>query len=402
MLALAIVFMIIILVGFVGNTIVLFVIIFNRQLHDSTNTLICNLALADLLFITFCVPLTAYSYIFHWDFSESVCYWMVTLQYVTCYVSVWTLVLLAYDRFLSIACPTRTLTLRKSHCCIYICISLWIIIFLANLPNMESVGLIPTGANSSVYYCVDSLDIGFAEASLTKARIFFWGFNLGAYVLPLSLSTVFYLLLVKALWKEKLTHSKNSQRMKRHATKMVFTVIMTFGFCWFPQNFRFFFRGYSYPDMAFWEKIPQLLFIVQTSAQILAYANSCINPILYGVLSERFRMGVQQSWAKVMGCGSRRTSVENYKHSIFTRNVFDVKTPCDSVPRSRMSPRGSGTEFRKVIPTYTSECTEDTGTSPASQRTSLRHSVTLLSPSIVSQIPPKDFDELSDSASVLL
>lgn len=111
MLALAFTFMVIILVGFVGNTIVLFVIVSNRQLHDrwvhcpahppcSTNVLICNLALADLLFLTFCVPLTAYSYIFMWDFSERVCYWMVTLQYATCYVSVWTLVLLAYDRFL--------------------------------------------------------------------------------------------------------------------------------------------------------------------------------------------------------------------------------------------------------------------------------------------------------------
>ncbi|CAD5230195.1 unnamed protein product [Bursaphelenchus okinawaensis] len=378
MLALAIVFMIIIIIGFVGNTIVLFVIVFNRQLHDSTNILICNLALADLLFITFCVPLTAYSYIFHWDFSENVCYWMVTLQYVTCYVSVWTLVLLAYDRFFA----------------------LWFIIFCLNLPNMESVGLIPTGVNSSVYYCVDSLDIGFAEASLSKARIFFWGFNLGAYVLPLALSTVFYLLLVKALWKEKLTTSKNSQRMKRHATKMVFTVIMTFAFCWFPQNFRFFFRGFSYPDMAFWEKVPQLLFIIQTSAQILAYANSCINPILYGVLSERFRVGVQQSWRRLTGCGSRRSSgFDNYKHSLFTKNMFDVKTPSESAPRSRTSPRGSS-EIRKVIPTYASECTDVTGTTPVSQRTSLRQTGTLLP--VIAQMPTMDYDQVSESASVLL
>lgn len=66
----------------------------------STNILICNLALADLLFLTFCVPLTAYSYVYSWRFSDTVCYITVTLQYLTCYVSVWTLVLLAYDRFI--------------------------------------------------------------------------------------------------------------------------------------------------------------------------------------------------------------------------------------------------------------------------------------------------------------
>lgn len=193
------------------------------------------------------------------------------------------------------------------------------------------------------FYCVDSLEIGLAEASLARARVFFWGFNVGAYLLPLALSTVFYLLLVKALWKEKLARSKASHRMKKHATKMVFTVILTFGFCWFPQNFRFFFRGYSYPDMAFWEQRPQLLFLVQTSAQLLSYANSCVNPILYGVLSERFRLGVQQTWRRLAGCGAGRNvlGVDTYKSSIFTRNMFDSRTPCESRPRSRNSPRGS-------------------------------------------------------------
>lgn len=65
----------------------------------STNILIANLALADLLFVTFCIPLTAYSYIRPWIFPEALCYYTVSLQYITAYVSVWTLVLLAYDRY---------------------------------------------------------------------------------------------------------------------------------------------------------------------------------------------------------------------------------------------------------------------------------------------------------------
>ena len=45
-------------------------------LFFSTNLLIANLATADLLFLTFCVPLTAYSYLYGWNFSESLCFFV--------------------------------------------------------------------------------------------------------------------------------------------------------------------------------------------------------------------------------------------------------------------------------------------------------------------------------------
>lgn len=79
--------------------------------------------------------------------------------------------------------------------------------------------------------------------------------------------------------------------MKKHATKMVFTVILTFGVCWAPQNMRFFLRGLSYPEMGFWEENETVLLVAQSFAQILAYSNSTLNPILYSILSERFRKG---------------------------------------------------------------------------------------------------------------
>lgn len=86
--------------------------------------------------------------------------------------------------------------------------------------------------------------------------------------------------------------------MKRHATKIVFIVIITFGVCWFPQNMRFFLRGLNYPNLSFWEESTDLLLYVQTSAQVIAYANSCINPILYGALSERFRNGMWMAYKR--------------------------------------------------------------------------------------------------------
>lgn len=50
---LGIIFLVITVIGLIGNTIVLIVIAANKQLHDSTNILISNLAIADLVRVAF-------------------------------------------------------------------------------------------------------------------------------------------------------------------------------------------------------------------------------------------------------------------------------------------------------------------------------------------------------------
>lgn len=86
---------------------------------------------------------------------------------------------------------------------------------------------------------------------------------------------------------------------------MIFIVILTFGICWLPQNVRFFLRGLNYPHMSFWEKNTKLLLFIQSTAQVIAYANSCVNPILYSALSERFRISLVYAWNQLFTCKKR-------------------------------------------------------------------------------------------------
>ncbi|QQP52792.1 Uncharacterized protein FKW44_005042, partial [Caligus rogercresseyi] len=57
------VFSIIVIVGTIGNVLVILVVATNHQMRNTTNVLILNLAVADFLFITLCVPSTATDYI---------------------------------------------------------------------------------------------------------------------------------------------------------------------------------------------------------------------------------------------------------------------------------------------------------------------------------------------------
>lgn len=45
-------------IGFVGNILVIVTVLFNQQMRNTTNLLILNLSLADLLFVLFCIPAT--------------------------------------------------------------------------------------------------------------------------------------------------------------------------------------------------------------------------------------------------------------------------------------------------------------------------------------------------------
>lgn len=38
--------------------------------------------------------------------------------------------------------------------------------------------------------CVDSMEIAMETSTVLGARVFYWGFNIGAFLLPLSLSTM--------------------------------------------------------------------------------------------------------------------------------------------------------------------------------------------------------------------
>ena len=51
------------IVGIIGNSLVLITILFQKQMRSTTNILILNLAIAELLFILICVPSTGLNYV---------------------------------------------------------------------------------------------------------------------------------------------------------------------------------------------------------------------------------------------------------------------------------------------------------------------------------------------------
>lgn len=121
--------------GFVGNILVILVVLLNTQMRSTTNILILNLSTADLLFVVFCIPFTAADYLLRvWPFGQL---WCKTVQYlivVTVHTSIYTLVLMSLDRFLAVVYPIASRSIRTESYTFKTIIILWIIAVVTAIP----------------------------------------------------------------------------------------------------------------------------------------------------------------------------------------------------------------------------------------------------------------------------
>ncbi|EZA62646.1 allatostatin-A receptor isoform X2 [Ooceraea biroi] len=273
------------ILGLAGNSLVVVVVAANPEMRSTTNILIINLAVADLLFIVFCIPFTATDFVMPWPFGNIWCKIVQYLIIVTAYASVYTLVLMSLDRFLAVVHPIASMSWRtKDHAVLAICIA-WAVILIFSTPALMIHG-----------------EVNDVAENLTACRIlpqYEWShfqvpFFVTSYVLPLTLICMFYMCMLNRLWRGSRA-SAESRRGKKRVTRLILVVVGVFAACWFPIQVILVIKSV--------EKFPltPATLILQITSHILAYTNSCVNPILYAFLSDHFR----KSFRKIIYCRPR-------------------------------------------------------------------------------------------------
>lgn len=273
-------FSLIAIIGFVGNLLTVITVSCNTQMRNTTNILIFNLSLADLLFICFCIPFTAVDYsVGKWPFGLFWCKGVQYLIIVTAYISIYTLVLMSLDRFLAVCYPVSRVR-NERNTITSICV-LWITVLIINLPTFHVHGLqdfVDTNRNLTSTSCM------FIENKMLSWKMFHIYMFASSYLMPLVLISGLYLFMLIRLWKGNLTQSKESRRGKRRVTRLVIIVVACFAVLWLPIQAILLLKSFH-----LFVSNTHLTIALQISAHILAYTSSCINPLLYAFLSENFR-----------------------------------------------------------------------------------------------------------------
>lgn len=344
------------IVGLIGNALVCIAVYRNKSMRTVTNYYIVNLAVADFLVILICLPPTVV-----WDVTETwfmgliLCRVVLYSQTVSVAVSVMTLTFISLDRWYAICYPLqfRSTTSRAKNSIIII----WITSLVFDLPELIYLNIQDTLEIKSIIYfdtCVPTWGPDY-ESIFQGAKFIL------LYFLPLGLMSIAYYQIVRVLWKsdnipghsevEKFnpeaeingrtrrltigtTNSTTESQIvsRRKAAKMLVVVVSMFAACYFPVHLLSIVR-------TIWD-VPQTEATATLSnfCHFLVFANSAINPIIYNLMSKKFR----GEFMKIYCCCVERTPALHSTVPIQSRQGSMY------VGVSRLNPRTESTPLYSV------------------------------------------------------
>lgn len=291
-LLLLIAYTVVLIMGVFGN-LSLIIIIFKKQreAQNVTNILIANLSLSDILVCVMCIPFTViYTLMDHWVFGSTMCKLTSYVQSVSISVSVFSLVLIAIERYQLIVNP-RGWKPRVFHAYWGI-VLIWLISLSLSIPLFLSYHLtsepfhnlsLPDDVYTHRVACVE------IWPSKLNQLLFSTSLFMLQYLVPLGFILICYLRIVISLQRRtKKVGRKRGNETRLNENKrvnvMLISIVVTFGACWLPLNiFNVIFDWYHEMLMSCHH---DLVFVV---CHLIAMVSTCINPLFYGFLNKNFQ-----------------------------------------------------------------------------------------------------------------
>ncbi|CAF2786990.1 unnamed protein product [Rotaria sp. Silwood2] len=274
--------------GIIGNSLVIFIAIRFEKLSNVTNCFIVNLAITDIVFLVFCMPLLVVQYTLdHWYFNETFCKLLHFTSFLSVLVTVLTLVIMTIDRYIYIAHPFENIKWRKPKTVFLLSLIIWLLSCAFASPFYFHYGV-----SNEVYKQCQLLTDDHVQKQLRIYTITLY------YFIPLTIILICYARLLYYVYskenkckpKTKSNHVKWSKR-RRAVTKMVAIVTLVFSLCWLPLTVFMLSANFLSSRTAF-------LYYFKMIANSFAYLNSAVNPILYAFLNRSFRNNCENILSK--------------------------------------------------------------------------------------------------------
>uniref|UniRef100_A0A8C4XN48 Neuropeptide FF receptor 1 n=1 Tax=Falco tinnunculus TaxID=100819 RepID=A0A8C4XN48_FALTI len=345
----------------IGNILVCFIVVKNRQMRTVTNMFILNLAISDLLVGIFCMPTTLVdNLITGWPFDNTTCKMSGLVQGMSVSASVFTLVAIAVERFRCIVHPFRQkLTLRKALLTIAV---IWVLALLIMCPAAITL----TVTREEHYFMVDAYNNSYPLYSCWEAwpetgmrKIYTTVLFSHIYVAPLTLIVIMYARIAFKLFKsvapargQEDPEGRRVSWRKAKVINMLIIVALFFTLSWLPLWTLMLLTDYGQLSEG---QLRLVTVYVFPFAHWLAFFNSSANPIIYGYFNENFRRGFQEAFRAPIcspHCHHHRHrgpyTPRNHSRGILfgTHNrVFTQARASDSLPASEsglLAPRHTG------------------------------------------------------------
>ena len=274
-------YIVVILVGIAGNSLVIEVVRRKRSMHSTMNFLLVNLAISDLLTLVFCLPgmILSYTKQPNGQMGNLLCKFITThtIAGVGMIVSGLTLTLISVERYKALVIPMETRFRLTKGNVLYAIIGIWIfaIAYVCPLFIFETY-------SEEYHRCITSWPTSAAESNAYWIAL--------AVIITSSFVIMFmcYFSIIRGLYFTNTICSSNANAgmdndgmFKRKIVQMLLIVTAVFLFCFFP------FAIATAADIA------QSSVFYKTS-YFLVYCSSSLNPITYALNSTNYRTAFKE------------------------------------------------------------------------------------------------------------
>ncbi|TFK14159.1 short-chain dehydrogenase/reductase 3 [Platysternon megacephalum] len=295
------------LLGILGNGLVITIITF--KMKKSINAIwFLNLAVADFLFNVFLPLNIAYTAMnYHWVFGAAMCKLSSFLLNLNLYSSVLLLMTISLDRCVSVVLPVWAQNHRTTTLACLICVFDWVIALAMSSPSLvfrdtaTHEGKVICFSNYALSGNKSDYPLGMMRHQTVNIVRFLIGF-----VIPITIITVCYMIIVVKLKRNRLAKSKKP-------FKIIVTIIVTFFLCWTPYHVLHLLETQH-------DQVSHEVFkigIPITTA--LAAASSCMNPILYVFMGQDFKKFKVTILSRLVNALSEDTTHSTLTHRSFSK-----------------------------------------------------------------------------------
>ena len=278
--------------GVLGNAIT--IVRKTRSMHTTTNYLLMNLAVADLLTLSFCPGFYEIALknlrLSSTVLGDIICKLFVgnAIVCIAFEASVLTLCVIAIERFMGIVKPFNNnwnLTIRKAYLAIGV---VWILAVISSFPDMlwTNYNTERETFTSLGYPCTRSWAV---QHHSPKMKIYVVSHSLVIIVVPSIISSFCYISIFTSL-KCCSGEQPPDETIKKNTRKLL-TLLVTLAaaFCVLCLPFAVFFLYVSSRDQNQINHRYSSLFLVHRVVRLLIFSNSFVNPLLYAAQSTNYR-----------------------------------------------------------------------------------------------------------------
>ncbi|XP_066481716.1 LOW QUALITY PROTEIN: thyrotropin-releasing hormone receptor-like [Tiliqua scincoides] len=320
-------------VGIAGNVMVVMVVLRTKHMVTPTNCYLVSLAVADLIVLLAAGLPNISEVVASWVYGYAGCLCITYLQYLGINISACSITAFTVERYIAICHSIKAQLLctvaraKRIIACVWLFTSLYCLMW---------------------FFLVDTSQVMFADGTQVNCGyrvsrnlympIYFLDFTI-FYVIPLGLATVLYGLIARILFMNPLPATpQHASRLSKHessistsssmklscrgnkgalssrkqVTKMLAVVVILFALLWMPYRTLVVVNSFMDP--------PYLNIWFVLFCRLCIYLNSAINPIIYNVMSQKFRA----AFKKLCKCEQKRTeTASRYNAPVFYSTMKD-------------------------------------------------------------------------------